>query len=139
MSVSPHGRGRRADGGSVTVEIAVALPALMMVLAVALWGISAASAQVACVDAARAGARAAARGEPVTAVREAVRRAAPPGASVGLNRDSATTTVAVWATMRPLLPGLFPPLVLRARAVAATEPERQPGTPSIPTGEDLPG
>jgi hypothetical protein len=109
--------------GSITAETAVAFPALVVVLATALWGVSAAAAQVACVDAARAGARAAARGEPQTEVRAAVLRAAPPRAYVSLSRDPVTTRVVVQAEARPLLKGLFPPLKLRAQAIAATEPE----------------
>lgn len=109
--------------GSITAETAVAFPALVVVLATALWGVSAAAAQVACVDAARAGARAAARGEPPPEVRAEVLRAAPPNANVSLVRDPATTRVVVRAEARPLLKGLFPPLKLRAQAIAATERE----------------
>jgi hypothetical protein len=101
----------------------VALPALVVVLAVALWGVSAAAAQVACVDAARAGARAAARGEPQAEVRAAVRRAAPSQARVVLSRDHFTTKVVVEAEARSPLKRLFPALRLRAQAIAATEPE----------------
>jgi TadE-like protein len=113
----------KGQRGSITVETAVALPALVVVLATALWGVSAAAAQVACVDAARAGARAAARGEPPPEVRAEVLRAAPSNANVSLTRDPVTTRVMVQAEARPLLKGLFPPLKLRAQAIAATEPE----------------
>jgi hypothetical protein len=124
----PGSAGRR-QRGSVTAETAVAFPALVVVLAVALWGVSAAAAQVACVDAARAGARAAARGEPQSEVRAAVLRAAPPRARVSLSRDPATTRVVVQAEARPPLKGLFPPLQLAAQAIAATEPEGGKPTP----------
>ncbi|MCO5970044.1 TadE family type IV pilus minor pilin [Actinoallomurus soli] len=107
----------------MTVETAVAFPALVLLLAVALWGVSSAAAQVACVDAARAGARAAARGEPLDEVRVAARRAAPPGAQVSVTRDPHFTRVLVRATVAPPARRLFPPLRLRAQAVAATEPE----------------
>lgn len=124
---------RRGDRGSATVEIAVALPALVVVMAVALWGVSAAAAQLACIDAARAGARAAARGEPVAAVRAAVLSAAPHGANVDLVRNTQTTRVAVHATLRPPIRSLFPALVLRADAVAATEsPEWSPTVTDAP-------
>lgn len=113
----------RGQRGSVTAETAVAFPALVVILVVALWGVSAAAAQVACVDAARAGARAAARGEPQMEVRAAVLRAAPPRARVSLSRGPLTTTVVVQAEARPPLKGLFPALRLRAQAVAATEPD----------------
>lgn len=115
------------ERGSITAETAVAFPALVIVLAVGLWGVSAAAAQVACVDAARAGARAAARGEPETEVRAAVLRAAPPDARVSVSRDPTTTSVVVQAEACPPLKDLFPTLKLRAQAVAATEPEG--GTP----------
>lgn len=128
--------GRGGDGGSATVETAMALPALVLILAVALWGVSAAAAQVACVDAARAGARAAARGEPVDMVRAAVRRAAPPGASVGLARDQVITRVVVRAAVRPPVRGLFPALRIGAQAVAATEPSGR-APPSLSANRSL--
>lgn len=106
----------------MTAEIAVALPGLVLIIAVALWGVSATAAQVACVDAARAGARAAARGEPIPAVQAAVLRAAPPGARVEVRRNGDLTEVEVIAEIRaPAMSGL-PPIVVRERAVAATEP-----------------
>ena len=104
----------------------MALPALVMVMAVALWGVDAAAAQVACVDAARAGARAAARGEPAAAVRAAVLRAAPPRASVVVTRDPLTTRVTVHAVIRPPIDALFPSLRLQSDAAAATEPTGGP-------------
>lgn len=117
------GTRRGADRGSVTVETAVALPALVLVLTVALWGVSAAAAEVSCVDAARAGARAAARGEREAAVRAAVLRAAPSGAAVQIVRDPLLTRVAVHVTVRPPIPRLLPSLTLVARATGATEPD----------------
>jgi hypothetical protein len=122
--------------GLVTAETAVAFPALVVVLAVALWGVSAAAAQVACVDAARAGARAAARGESETKVRAAVLRAAPSDARVTLSRDPLTTKVTVQAEARPPLKGLFPALRLRAQATAATEPEGRDGNPPGANADD---
>jgi TadE-like protein len=131
-AVRERGRvGPGGDRGSVTAETAVAFPALVLILATAMWGVSAAAAQVACVDAARAGARAAARGEPMTEVRAAARRAAPPGASVWIHRDSRVTRVVVRATVSPPVRRLFPPLKLRAQAAAATEPEGGAQTPPI--------
>jgi hypothetical protein len=128
---SVAGQGRRragecADRGSVTAETAVALPALVFILVVAVWGVTAAAAQVACVDAARAGARAAARGEPTSAVRAEVLRAAPRGASVDVRQDPQVTRVVVRAVVSPPGVSLFPPLALRAQAVAATEPGGRP-------------
>jgi hypothetical protein len=114
--------GPTAERGSATVEIAVALPALVLVVAIALWGVSVAAARVACVDAARAGARAAARGEPLPAVRAAVLQGAPSGAWVATRRDGDLTEVEVSVVLRaPVLSGL-PAIVVRERVVAATEP-----------------
>ena len=117
---------RVAEGGSATVEIAVALPALVFVLAVALWGIGVASAQVACVDAVRAGARAAARGEQISAVRQAVEEAAPRGAQVEVQRGLDTTTVSVSVVLNPPVHVALPAIVLREHATAATEPGATP-------------
>jgi hypothetical protein len=129
LAVEGPGSAGRRQRGSVTAETAVAFPALVVVLAVALWGVSAAAAQVACVDAARAGARAAARGEPQSEVRAAVLRAAPPRAHVTLSHDPATARVVVRAEAQPPLKGLFPALKLSAQAIAATEPEGGTSTP----------
>ena len=74
--------GRRRPGrdrGSFTAELAAGLPALMVLLLVGLTAVAAGVAKVQCVDAARDGALAAARGEP-----------APPGgrpAGTGRRRD----------------------------------------------------
>ncbi|MFB9833307.1 TadE family type IV pilus minor pilin [Actinoallomurus acaciae] len=127
---------RGGQRGSITAETAVALPALVIVLAVALWGVSASAAQIACLDAARAGARAAARGEPQPEVRAAVLRAAPPNARVLLSRDETTTRVVVEAQADSPLRGLFPALKLEAQAITATEP--QPNAPGPPTSSDTP-
>ncbi|AEH11559.1 MULTISPECIES: TadE family type IV pilus minor pilin [Protofrankia] len=57
-------RGRRtSDGGQATAELAVAIPSLVLVLLIAIWVVSAVSVQARCAEAARIGARAAARGE----------------------------------------------------------------------------
>lgn len=108
--------------GFATVEIAVALPALLLVTVAALWGVTIASAQLACADAAKTGARAASRGEPLPAVELAVAQAAPAGADVRVHRDAELSTVEVTARIHaPGMTGL-PPVVLHARALAATEP-----------------
>ncbi|WP_449061019.1 TadE family type IV pilus minor pilin [Planomonospora algeriensis] len=69
----------RSSRGSVTAETAAALPALMVILAAGLWAIAVVGAQLECVDAARAGARAASRGETLERVRSGVLAAAPAG------------------------------------------------------------
>lgn len=74
-------RGRCRDGGAVTAEAAMALPVLVAFVLALVWALAAAADQIRCVDAARAGARAAARSEPEHAVRTAARkrRLAGPG------------------------------------------------------------
>ncbi|MFG1998412.1 TadE family type IV pilus minor pilin [Spirillospora sp. NPDC048911] len=112
----------RRDRGSATAEIAVALPALVLITVVALWGVSVASVQLACTDAARSGARAAARGESLPAVRALVARAVPTGAAVEISREGDQAQVDVTVQVRaPGATGLAP-LTVRARATAVTEP-----------------
>ena len=128
-----------------TAEIAVALPALVLITAIALWGLTAASVQLTCTDAARTGARAAARGESLTAVRELVVKAVPRGATVRVSRNEATVHVDVSAPVRPPAAAGLPPLHVRAHVAAATEPgvvpgedERPPGPSHRPTRHDEP-
>jgi hypothetical protein len=104
----------------VTAEAAVAVPALVLLLGMLLWGLGAVAAQTRCGDAARAGARAAARGEPAAAVVAAARSAAPGGAEVRTDREGELYRVRV--TARAPGPG---PLAVRvaAEAVARAEPE----------------
>ncbi|MFP3968216.1 TadE family type IV pilus minor pilin [Actinomadura fulvescens] len=110
------------DRGSVTAEIAVALPGLVLLTVAALWGVSVASVQLACTDAARSGARAAARGESLPAVREAVARAVPQGSTIEVSRDGDQTRVAVTVQVRAPAPTGLAPLRVRAQATAVTEP-----------------
>ncbi|XRQ07020.1 TadE family type IV pilus minor pilin [Actinomadura welshii] len=105
-----------------TAEIAVALPALVLITAIALWALAVASVQLTCTDAARTGARAAARGESLAAVRERVVRAVPKGATVRVSRDEATVRVDVSVPVRPPAAAGLPPLTVQAHAAAATEP-----------------
>lgn len=102
----------------MTAETAVVLPALVLFATALVWGLLAASAQIQCVDAARAGARAAARQEPPGVVRRVARRAAPDGARVRVSREGDLVHVVVVA--RP--PGAHAlPLELRHEAVALAE------------------
>ncbi len=106
----------------MTAETAVALPALVVVLIASLWAVTIVGAQLRCVDAARAGARAAARGEAAEEVSAAVLRLAPEGATVSIRVRADTTRVEVIATVRPPFRSPLPPARLRAAAVSATEP-----------------
>jgi hypothetical protein len=86
--------------------MAVALPSLVIVLAIALAAIDLGLAQVRCVDAARIGARLLARGEPELSVVGEVKAAAPEGAQVQVtsagSRVSVVVTGSVPAALRPL-------------------------------------
>ncbi|MDX3077979.1 TadE family type IV pilus minor pilin [Streptomyces sp. NPDC088354] len=104
---------RPRDGGYVTAEAAVVIPSLVLLTAMLLWGLAAAAAQIRCVDAARAGARAAARDEPEGAVLAAVRSAAPAGAGVAVRRVDGLVRVTVEARSLSL--------TLHGEAVAAVE------------------
>lgn len=89
----------RADRGMVTAELAVALPALVVVVAAALGGIAAMTAQVRCADAAATAARLAGRGEPAAVVAAATTAAAP-GATLHLSWSAATVTATVTRRVR---------------------------------------
>jgi TadE-like protein len=103
-----------------TAELAVVLPAVLLVLAMCLSGLGLAVDQLRCVDAARAGARAASRGEPVDAVRAAALVGAPEAAVVSVDVRGDRVTVTVSAAPRSLsLPGLPGP---SAAATAPLEP-----------------
>lgn len=91
---------RAADRGTVTAETAVALPSLVLVLGVALAAVEAVTVQLACIDAARTGARALARGESDRAVQALVARVAPEAASTELSEDGAFARVVVSAPVR---------------------------------------
>ncbi|MFI8204782.1 TadE family type IV pilus minor pilin [Streptomyces sp. NPDC085937] len=109
---------RRGDRGFVTAESALVLPVLVLFVTALVWGLLVVSAQIQCVDAARAGARAAARQDPPDAVVEVAREAAPAGARVTVSRDADQVRVTV-AARAPMLRGL--PFELREEAVAAAE------------------
>lgn len=85
------------DGGYVTAEAATVIPALVLLGVALIWGLMAAVAQIQCVDAARAGARAAARQEPERATVAAAKRAAPDGARVVVRREGDLVRVTVVA------------------------------------------
>lgn len=79
----------------VTAELAAAMPVIAGLTVFALGAIGLGIDQVRCVDAARIGARALARGDPVGAVTSAARGAAPSGATVALSGDGESVTVTV--------------------------------------------
>ncbi|WP_344564197.1 TadE family type IV pilus minor pilin [Streptomyces axinellae] len=117
-------RGRWAadlSAGYVTAEAAVVIPALVLLMAGLLWGLMAAVVRIQCVDAARAGARAAARGEPVSTVQNAVRSAAS-GARTQVAREGELVRVVV--RVRTAGPG---PLTVQLKSEAVALNERSAG------------
>lgn len=107
-----------AEDGMVTAETAAALPAVVLVLALGLGAAGVGLDTVRCVDAARVGARAAARGDDGAA---AARRAAPDGAGVTLTRAGSDVHVDVVGPGRPLTGWLPAGLRPHAHAVALIE------------------
>ncbi len=86
---------RDRDRGTVTAELALGLPAVVTVLLAVLLLAGAATTQLRCADAARAGARAAALGEDAATVSATAARVAGPDAAVAIHRDGGWVTVSV--------------------------------------------
>ena len=98
------------------------LPVLLVVLAAALAVLACVAAQLRCVDAARGAARAAARGDDASSVREIGQQLAPSGARVVVSSSGEEVEVQVTARVRPF--GAFlrlPDVAVTGRAVAAVE------------------
>lgn len=93
------GRRERPERGSVTAEVAVALPALVVLLALLLGTAHVGAVQLRIEEAARAGAREAMRGEGAASVRETVHRLAGSDAAVDVASGSGWTTVEVRSTV----------------------------------------
>lgn len=104
------------ERGAVTVEAAIAIASIVLVVVMCLGAALAASVHIRCIDAAREAARLAARGDSANAV-AAARRVAPDGAQVSVREDGDYVVATVTASAGIL------PLDLRAEAVAAIEPE----------------
>jgi hypothetical protein len=117
-SATPAAPSKASERGSATAELAVSLPALVLLVFVAVSAVSAVRVQLECVDAAREAARAAARGEPGEA---AGHRVAPPGASVTLAIHNGIVEATVHTRLHPA-GGRLPGFDVSASAVAAVEP-----------------
>ncbi len=120
VAAAATARPRRGQHGSVTAELALALPAVVLILAVVLVTGQVAGAQLRCIDAARAAARQAARGESGGVVFATARAAGPRGAWIRVLRGGATVTVSVDATVRLPMPGV-PGVAVHGQAVADVE------------------
>lgn len=111
----------------MTAEAAVVLCVLVAFTMALVWGLLVVAAQIRCVDAARIGARAAARQDPAAAVVAVTREAAPRGARVTVGREGDRVRVTVVARP-PVLSGL--PFEVREDAVAPAEDTAGAGEPA---------
>jgi Flp pilus assembly protein TadG len=111
------------ERGYVTAETAVVLPVVAVVLAAALWAVSATTAQLRCVDAARDAARAAARGDDDASVLAIATAAAPAHAQVSVARTDTDVVVIVRARVGAAggVLAALPAPTAAATAVAAPE------------------
>ena len=124
----PWRRSRRRDEGMVTAEMAVALPVLVLVTWAAMWFVSVLGVQARCAEAARAAARAGARGDDPGA---AARPLLPAGAHLRVIRSGAWLEADVIGTRPPPGPlaGWLPGISVSARSVAAIEDQLGDGSP----------
>ena len=104
----------------MTAEMAMALPVLVLVTWAAMWFVSVLGTQARCAEAARAAARAGARGDDPTA---SARSLLPTGARVRVTRDGGWLEVVVSGSRPPPGPlaGWLPGVVVSGRSVAAVE------------------
>lgn len=106
--------------GAVTAEFAVALPAVLLLLALLLAGSAAGVTQLRLEEAARAGARSLARGEDAAAVKVIVRRLAGDAAASVVDSDGEWLSVTVSGRVSGSVGALLP-WTLSARAWARGE------------------
>ncbi len=119
VAATEKGAGRR-ESGAVTAETALALPALVIALGAVLGAGQVAVAKVQCLDAARAGARAAARGDSPAAISAAATGLAPRSGQVQVSAGGGYVRVRVNARVQLPLPGR-PGLDVTGEARAAAE------------------
>jgi Flp pilus assembly protein TadG len=105
----------------VTAETAVVLPVLLLVLAGSVAAMIAVVAQLRCVDAAREGARSAARGDAAAEVTAVTARAAPTDAAIEIGGVADQVRVTVSVDVRP-----FGPLPISVRVSASAAAAREP-------------
>jgi Flp pilus assembly protein TadG len=128
----PAGRSRTTGSrGAVTAEFAVALPAVLMLLAMLLAGSAAGITQLRLEEAARASARALARGEDPAMVDGIVRKLAGASASSVVAADGEWQRVTVSDRMAGYL-GHVVPWTLTAQAEARTESAESADLPADP-------
>ena len=116
-------RPRRTDAGTATAELAMTVPAVVLMSVLCVWSLLAVAAHIRCLDAARSGARELARGESLQRVRSVSEARAPAGARVELRR-SGDDLVAVIVRVRvavPLAGPHGPGVEVGGQVVAASE------------------
>lgn len=121
MSAGRARTGEPRDEGMVTAEFATAMPAIVLVLCLALAVLGFAVDQIRCLDAARAAARSASRGDPPNQVRRVARQLAPPDAAVAIAGGD-VVTVEITSPARDI--GGWIPAGIEARATASLPRER---------------
>lgn len=125
---STNGSRKTKNRGAVTAEFAVALPAVMMLLTMLLAGSAAGVTQLRLEEAARAGARALARGEDPAAIDVIVRKLA--GGSASSVVDTGGEWLSVTVSVRMAGPmGNVVPWTLTAKAEARAETAESTRTP----------
>lgn len=127
----PRRRPRRGESGTVTAELAIVLPAVLVVTVLCVWAVGVAAVHVRCLDAARGAARELARGEPVDQVRAVAASRAPSGARVEVvHLDDDLLAVQVQATVSfPTGWGGGPAVSVGGRVVAVREDANAPRGP----------
>lgn len=115
----------------VTAELALVIPALVLVTGLCVWSVGAATAHLRCLDAARGGARELARGELVDRVRELTAQRAPQGARVEV-LDRGDGVIAVRVQVRVAMTNGWPrgpAITVGGAVVAAAEQVATPWPP----------
>lgn len=107
------------DRGSVTAEVALALPAIVLVLLALLGATAVGTAQLRCADAARAAAREAALGQADAGVVQVAQSIAGVESDVSVVRDGAWVRVRVGRTVLALA---GTPIRVSVEATAYLEP-----------------
>lgn len=127
MSPAPRRRltaGR--DCGAATAEFAMVMPALVLIIVMVIGVGALGLAQLRAYEAARAGAREAARGEPVAEVRRSAASAAGKDSNVTIGKDGEYTTVTVTVrtpkTIRKLVPEVQAVQKARTEGAESKEP-----------------
>jgi hypothetical protein len=113
-------RGRGGDDGMVTAELAVGLFAVVLIMAMMIFAIAVVTTQLKSQEAARAGARAAARGDADDAVISSAQRVLA-GASVQIYRDDLVRVQVTSVVSLPFGALRIPAFTTQANSVAEAE------------------